>query len=114
MDSNEIAFMSAAATAGAVRAGELSPTGAVQAYLERIDRLDSRLAAYITVTREEALDAARLVEEKLARREDAGPLAGVPYGDQRPILDRRHTDQQRLKGPTAILSPPRTPPSCGV
>ena len=88
MNSNEIAFMSAAATARAVRAGELSPTDAVQAYLERIDRMDSRLAAYITVTREEALDAAHLVEEKLANGDDAGPLAGVPMA----IKDQFWTD----------------------
>ncbi len=78
MDGNNIAFMSAAATARAVRAGELSPLEAARAYLERIDRLDSRLAAYITVTREEALDAARLVEERLRRGEAPGALAGVP------------------------------------
>ena len=88
MDSNEIAFLSAAATARAVKAGELSPTDAVRAYLERIDRLDSRLTAYITVTREEALDAARLVEERLAKGEDAGALAGVPVA----IKDQFWTD----------------------
>ena len=72
MDSNEIAFLSAAATARAVRAGELSPIEAVQAYLDRIDRLDSRLAAYITVTREEALDAAQQVEWRLSGHGEAG------------------------------------------
>ena len=64
--------------AKAVKANELSPTDAVQAYLERIDRLDSRLAAYITVVREEALAAARLVAQQIGRGEDPGPLAGVP------------------------------------
>ena len=88
MDGNGIAFMSAAATARAVRAGELSPVDAVQAYLGRIDRLDSRLSAYITVTREEALDAARLVEERLRRGEDPGPLAGVPVA----VKDQFWTD----------------------
>ena len=88
MDGNDIAFLSAAATAKAVRAGELSPVDAVRAYLERIDRLDSRLAAYITVTREEALDAARLVEEQQRRGEDPGVLAGVPVA----IKDQFWTD----------------------
>ena len=78
MDSNEIVFLSAADTARAVRAGEVSPEDAVRAYLERIDRLDSRLAAYITVTREEALDAARQVAWQLESNGDPGPLAGVP------------------------------------
>ncbi|MCE2464220.1 MAG: amidase, partial [Dehalococcoidia bacterium] len=51
----------------------------VQSYLERIDRLDSDLKAYITVCREEALDAARHVEQAIRRGDDAsGPLFGVP------------------------------------
>ena len=88
MERNEIAFLSAAGTAKAVRAGELSPEEAVQAYLDRIDRLDSRLAAYITVTREEALDAARQVEWQLSTRGDSGPLCGVPMA----IKDQFWTD----------------------
>ena len=78
MDNNEVVFLSAAETARAVREGDLSPEAAVQAYLERIDRLDSRLSAYITVTREEALDAARQVARRLESQDDPGPLAGVP------------------------------------
>ena len=88
MDSNDIAFMSAAATSKAVQAGELSPTEAVNAYLSRIDRLDSRLRAYITVTREEALDAAQQVERQLEQKDDPGPLAGVPMA----IKDQFWTD----------------------
>ena len=88
MDSNEIAFLSAAATAAKVRAGEISPEDAVQAYLARIDRLDSRLRAYITVTREEALDAAQQVERRLEQKDDPGPLAGVPMA----IKDQFWTD----------------------
>ena len=88
MDNNEIAFLSAAETAKAVRAGELTPENAVQAYLDRIDRLDSRLAAYITVTREEALDAARQVEWRLSGGGDPGPLCGVPVA----IKDQFWTD----------------------
>ena len=88
MDSNEIAFLSAAATAKSVRSGDLSPVEAVQAYLDRIDRLDSRLAAYITVTREEALDAAQQIERRLESGADPGPLAGVPMA----IKDQFWTD----------------------
>ena len=88
MESNEIAFLSAAETANAVRAGEITPESAVQAYLDRIDRLDSRLAAYITVTREEALDAARQVERRLSEGGDPGALCGVPVA----IKDQFWTD----------------------
>ena len=88
MATNEIAFLSAAETARAVRAGELTPETAVQAYLDRIDRLDSRLAAYITVTREEALDAARQVEWRLSGGGHSGALCGVPVA----VKDQFWTD----------------------
>ena len=88
MENSEVAFLSAAATARAVRAGELTPTQAVQAYLERIDRMDSRLSAFITVTREEALGEARDVEGQLQSGRDPGPLAGVPMA----IKDQFWTD----------------------
>ena len=78
MNSTEIAFLSATDTAKAVKAQELSPVDAVQAYLERIDRFNCRLAAYITVVREEALGAAQVVADHIQRGEDVGPLAGVP------------------------------------
>jgi len=78
MNATEIAFLSATDTAKAVKAQELSPVDAVQAYLERIDRLDSRLAAYITVVREEALDSARMVGDRIQSGENLGRLAGVP------------------------------------
>ena len=78
MTPTEIAFLSATETARAIKAKELSPVDAVQAYLERIDRLDSRLAAYITVIREEALGNAQLLSDRIQRGEDPGPLAGVP------------------------------------
>ena len=78
MNPADIPFLSATETARAVKANELSPVEAVQAYLDRIDRLDSRLAAYITVVREEALGAAQRVADRIQRGEDPGPLAGVP------------------------------------
>ena len=87
-ENRDTAFLSAASTAKAVRSGELTPTDAVQAYLDRIDRLDSRLRAYITVTREEALDAARQTEDRLQNGQDPGALAGVPMA----IKDQFWTD----------------------
>ena len=78
MPNDNIAFLSATATAEAIRNGGLTPVDAVRAYLDRIDSLDSRLSAYITVTREEALDAAEQVGRRLSAGESLGPLAGVP------------------------------------
>ena len=78
MTGQDIALLSAAETASAIKTMELSPTEVVRAYLDRIDRLDSRLAAYITVCREEALDAAKLAEQALIKGQPQGSLFGVP------------------------------------
>ena len=76
--SSDIAFLSAAQTAQAIRTKQLSPVEAVQAYLGRIDRLDATLHAYITVLRDEALPAARQAEQQLMSGAAPGPLFGVP------------------------------------
>ncbi|MEV8475933.1 amidase [Streptomyces sp. NPDC051173] len=66
----------------AVRAGRLSPVELTEHYLERIDRLDAAVGAFITVTpevaRKQAADAAG--EAAAARREGRplSPLHGVP------------------------------------
>jgi aspartyl-tRNA(Asn)/glutamyl-tRNA(Gln) amidotransferase subunit A len=66
--------MTAAGLARRLRAGELSPREAVELYLERIERLDRGLNAYITVRAEEALAEAAALE----RSGERGPLWGVP------------------------------------
>ena len=60
MSNNDIAFLSASETAKAISEGQATPIEVVQAYLDRIDRLDPEFSAYITVTREEALAKPKL------------------------------------------------------
>ena len=78
MTSQDITLMSATDTASAIKSKKLSPVAAVEAYLDRIDRLDSQLAAYITVCREEALADARRAEEALSQGGNPG-LEGRPH-----------------------------------
>jgi aspartyl-tRNA(Asn)/glutamyl-tRNA(Gln) amidotransferase subunit A len=64
-----------AALAARLRAGELSPREAVAYYLERIERIDGAVNAYITVLGDEALaEAARLERDG----GEKGLLWGVP------------------------------------
>lgn len=49
-----------------------------KAFLERIRATDPQVKAYLAVTEESALAAARRVDEKVARGEPLGTLAGVP------------------------------------
>ena len=61
-------------------AGDFSAEEAARAYLEKIERDDPEIHAYLTVTAEEALGAARRADEKRRRGEAAAPLAGIPAG----------------------------------
>jgi amidase len=51
-----------------------------RAQLERIDRLDDRLASYVHITPEHALAAAATADAEIAAGRYRGPLHGVPLG----------------------------------
>ena len=76
---DDLAYLSAARLAALVQERQVSPVELVKTYLERIDRFDARLRAYITVLPEAALEAARKAEAAVMRGESLGPLHGVPY-----------------------------------
>ena len=61
-----------------IRSRSISPVELVRAYVERIDRLNPRLNAFITVTAELAYDQARDRELELASGRWRGPLHGIP------------------------------------
>ncbi len=62
-----------------LRKKEVSSKEVTEAYLERIDAVDQKVKAYITVTAEGALKAAEEADEKIARG-DQRPLTGIPIG----------------------------------
>ncbi|HEV7263833.1 MAG TPA: Asp-tRNA(Asn)/Glu-tRNA(Gln) amidotransferase subunit GatA [Falsiroseomonas sp.] len=61
----------------ALAAGEISSVALTEAYLEAIARLNPRLNAFITVTGEKALEAAKASDARRAAGM-AGPLEGAP------------------------------------
>ena len=66
--------------AEAIRSGEISPTALVGALLDRIDRHEPVLQAWVTVDREGAMRAAEERERQLQEGKVLGPLHGVPIG----------------------------------
>jgi aspartyl-tRNA(Asn)/glutamyl-tRNA(Gln) amidotransferase subunit A len=67
-------------TAAAVRRRERSARETVAEALRRIEQRNPALLAFVVVDPELALREAERVDAKIARGEDAGPLAGVPFG----------------------------------
>src|SRR5207245_10394994 len=62
----------------AIAARKISPVEATRACLDRIERLDGGIHAFITVDAEGALATARTLETELAAGRSRGPLHGVP------------------------------------
>ncbi|MBX6422296.1 Asp-tRNA(Asn)/Glu-tRNA(Gln) amidotransferase subunit GatA [Thermosulfurimonas sp. F29] len=70
-----------------LRRGELSARELVDHFLSRIERLDGRIRAYITVTAEEARRAAEEADRRRASGEDL-PLLGIPLAVKDNICTR--------------------------
>ena len=80
MDFTErLEYLSAAELGRAVKAGRLSPTQAVDYFARRIEERNPSINAFVYTKFEEARAAARALEARLARGEDPGPFAGVPF-----------------------------------
>jgi aspartyl-tRNA(Asn)/glutamyl-tRNA(Gln) amidotransferase subunit A len=94
----DLAFLGARQLAQLVRERKVSPVEITRLYLERTERLDPRLRAYITVTADAALEAARRAEARVMRGAEVGPLHGVPYAvkDQFDTAGVRTTCGSRL------------------
>ncbi len=78
MTTTELTRLSITEAADLIRTKKLSPVELTEACLQRIDDLDARLRAYITVTRQEALDAAQQAASAVAGGNYTGPLHGIP------------------------------------
>ncbi|MFD4660911.1 Asp-tRNA(Asn)/Glu-tRNA(Gln) amidotransferase subunit GatA [Kitasatospora sp. NPDC058444] len=74
----ELIRYTAAETASAVAKGEVSAVEVAQAHLDRIAAVDEKVNAFLHVDTEGALAAAKAVDDKRAKGEELGPLAGVP------------------------------------
>ena len=69
-----------AAASRAIRAGRCSPVELLSRCLERIDALQPRLNAFITVTATEAMREASTAEAEIRKGRWRGPLHGIPIG----------------------------------
>jgi aspartyl-tRNA(Asn)/glutamyl-tRNA(Gln) amidotransferase subunit A len=78
--SDQICELDTVTLARRIAAKEVSPVEAVDAVLERLDRLDPTLHMFHTVVPDQAREDARRIEAEIAAGHQVGPLAGVPTG----------------------------------
>ena len=83
-----------------IERGELSPVELTTGYLERISKLNPILNAYVTITKEAALEDARAAEREIREGKYRGPLHGIPFS----IKDNLATRGVRTTAGSKILS----------
>ena len=83
-----------------LRSCKLSPVELTRACLERIEKLNPKLNAFITVTAECALQEARAAEEEIAKGNYRGPLHGIPIA----LKDIVDTAGVRTTGASAVYA----------
>src|ERR1700730_1045074 len=105
MTDTDLAFASIEEVARLYRKRKLSPVDVTKLMLERMEQLNPKLNAYITVTAELALAQARRAEAELFAprgrkgRCDRGPLHGIPIS----LKDNIHTAGIPTTGGSKIL-----------
>ena len=100
MDKSDIVYVPAAELSHLIKKKEVSPVEATEAYLDRIDHLDGRLNSYISVCRNEALQAAKEAEVAISSGNYLGPMHGIPVA----VKDQFYTKGIRTTGGSTILA----------
>jgi aspartyl-tRNA(Asn)/glutamyl-tRNA(Gln) amidotransferase subunit A len=105
MADEQLAFASIGEIGKLFRSWKLSPVELTQLILERIQRINPKINAYLTVCGERALEQAKLAEAAFGRKgqskskKDPGPLSGIPIS----LKDNIYTKDIRTTGGSRIL-----------
>jgi aspartyl-tRNA(Asn)/glutamyl-tRNA(Gln) amidotransferase subunit A len=100
MKADQLVRLTIAEAIRSFQSGELSPVELARACLERIEALDPRLNAFVTLLPETALAEARAAEQRLGHGERLGPLDGIPFA----IKDLYETKGIRTTAGSKILT----------
>jgi Asp-tRNA(Asn)/Glu-tRNA(Gln) amidotransferase A subunit family amidase len=79
VDATDLCFTPATVLGRLIGTKELSPVELVQAVLDRIERINPRLNAFLTLTADLARAQAKASEARAVRGQLLGPLDGIPY-----------------------------------
>lgn len=78
--SDDIVYLSISEVSGLLASATLSPLELTQAHLRRIEMLNDRLSAFLTVCADRAIIEATVAENGVRCGNSRGPLHGIPYG----------------------------------
>jgi aspartyl-tRNA(Asn)/glutamyl-tRNA(Gln) amidotransferase subunit A len=78
---------------------QLAPSELTRAVLDRIEALNPRIGAFITVVPEAAMEAARAADRELQQGKYRGPLHGIPFG----VKDTYYTQGIRTTAASPVL-----------
>jgi aspartyl-tRNA(Asn)/glutamyl-tRNA(Gln) amidotransferase subunit A len=77
-NSKDYTYMSVAELSTLIRSKKVSPLEITKACLKRIELLNPKLNAFITITAEQALREAKIAETEIKNGRWKGPLHGIP------------------------------------
>ena len=97
---SDLTELSIADASTLIRARKISPIELVRAYLERIDLLEPKVNAYITVTGDLALRQSRDLEAELNAGRWRGPMHGIPIA----LKDNMDTAGIRTTAASAVFA----------
>jgi aspartyl-tRNA(Asn)/glutamyl-tRNA(Gln) amidotransferase subunit A len=95
----ELTFLDLAEASRLVQTRKVSPVELTRVCLDRIERLDPILKAFITVTAESAMQEARQAESEILKGNWKGPLHGIPLA----VKDLLETAGVRTTAASAVL-----------
>jgi aspartyl-tRNA(Asn)/glutamyl-tRNA(Gln) amidotransferase subunit A len=76
--STELIYSDATKLAERIRTREISPVEVMEAYLDRIEAVNAKVNAVVTIS-DDALQSAKKAEAAVQRGDELGPLHGVPF-----------------------------------
>ncbi|GIZ53018.1 amidase [Noviherbaspirillum aridicola] len=85
---DDIFYLDAVDMAAGIRAGRFSARDLMQAHLARIEQVNPRLNAIVTLHAEQAMAAAAAADKAQARGETLGPLHGLPVAHKDLMLTK--------------------------
>ena len=88
MKESELETLTIADLSPKIASRNISPVELTRLYLERIERLNPAINAYVTVTAEDALGQAQRVEREIFNGHHRGPLHGIPFSIKDNIATR--------------------------